>query len=382
MDIAFYAPLKPPNHPVPSGDRRMARLLMAALGSAGHRVTLASTLRSWDDGSRPGRPERLAALGRHCAGRLIRHWRARPPRLWFTYHLYHKAPDWIGPAVADAFEIPYVVAEASYAPKRAQGPWAAGHRAAAAALARADAVINLAGVDSACVLPLLRAPDRLVGLPPFLDAAPYRAAAEHRTAHRRRLAEQWRLPSARAWLLAVGMMREGDKRRSYQVLARALQVLGSLGDWQLVVAGDGPCRGAVEADFAGVPPDRLSFLGAVAADQLPAWYAAADLMVWPAINEAYGMALLEAQAAGLPAVAGRSGGVPDVVCDGVSGLLVTPGDAVGFAAAIAALLEDPGRRRAMGRAALDRVAADHDFAGAVAALDAIVTRLASRGGPP
>ncbi|WP_035670480.1 hypothetical protein [Azospirillum brasilense] len=51
MRIAFYAPLKSPTHPVPSGDRRMARLLMAALERAGHAVTLASTLRSWDDGS-------------------------------------------------------------------------------------------------------------------------------------------------------------------------------------------------------------------------------------------------------------------------------------------------------------------------------------------
>ena len=46
MEIAFYAPLKPPGHPVPSGDRRMARGLMAALGAAGHRVVLASALRA------------------------------------------------------------------------------------------------------------------------------------------------------------------------------------------------------------------------------------------------------------------------------------------------------------------------------------------------
>ena len=46
MRIAFYAPLKAPTHPVPSGDRRMARLLMAALEAGGHHVTLASTLRS------------------------------------------------------------------------------------------------------------------------------------------------------------------------------------------------------------------------------------------------------------------------------------------------------------------------------------------------
>ena len=48
MRIAFYAPMKPPNHPVPSGDRRMARLLIRALDLAGHEVSVASRLRSWE----------------------------------------------------------------------------------------------------------------------------------------------------------------------------------------------------------------------------------------------------------------------------------------------------------------------------------------------
>ena len=100
MRIAFYAPLKPPNHPTPSGDRRMARLLMAALDHAGHDVALASSFRSWDDGTRPNRHERLADLGARLASRLTRRLHAAPPDLWFTYHLYHKAPDWLGPAVS------------------------------------------------------------------------------------------------------------------------------------------------------------------------------------------------------------------------------------------------------------------------------------------
>ena len=57
-------------------------------------------------------------------------------------------------------------------------------------------------------------------------------------------------------------------------------------------------------------------VGALPAAALPEIYAAADLYVWPACNEAYGMALLEAQAAGVPVVAGAEGGVPDIVADG------------------------------------------------------------------
>ena len=102
MRIAFYAPLKPPDHPVPSGDRRVARLLIAALRRAGHERELASHLRSYD--GRPAiRPAQAARRGRRLAERLIARWRADPaaaPELWFTYHLYYKAPDWLGPAVS------------------------------------------------------------------------------------------------------------------------------------------------------------------------------------------------------------------------------------------------------------------------------------------
>ena len=124
MRVAFYAPMKPPDHPVPSGDRRMARAFMALLRDLGHEVELASRFRSYD---RDGDADAAGAAGAAWA----RGWRravcalsAAParPDLWFTYHLYHKAPDWLGPVVSRALRIPYVVAEASLAGKQAGGP--------------------------------------------------------------------------------------------------------------------------------------------------------------------------------------------------------------------------------------------------------------------
>jgi len=398
MRIAFYAPLKAPTHPVPSGDRRMARLLMAALEAGGHDVTLACTLRSWDDGRNPGRAERLAVLGARCADRLIARWRGEPPDLWFTYHLYHKAPDWIGPAVARRFGIPYVVAEASFAPKRATGPFAAGHRAAESAIRQAAAVINLAGHDAEGVLPLLDHPGRLVRLRPFLETRPFAAAADDRARHRAALAARHGLPLDAPWLLAVGMMRGGDKERSYAILAEALtpspaergregaHEVGRVGASpaptpHLLIVGDGPARSRVESLFGNGFEGRVRFLGQQTLSDLAALYASADLMVWPAVNEAYGMALLEAQAAGLPVVAGRTGGVPDVVRDGVSGLLPPVGDPVAFAAAVESLLRDPDRRRAYGEAARRIAAADHDFSMATHTLDGLVRRIVLTGMP-
>ncbi len=92
--------------------------------------------------------------------------------------------------------------------------------------------------------------------------------------------------------------------------------------------------------------------GAVEPAALSTLYAAADLLVWPAVNEAYGMALLEAQAHGCPVVAGGYGGVPDVVRDGATGRVTPPGDAPALAAAIRDLAGAPDTLAAMGRAAL------------------------------
>jgi len=371
MRVAFYAPLKPPDHPVPSGDRRVARLLMAALAQAGHEVELASRLRSYDRAGDPARQSRLGGLGAALARRLLRRYAARPPQerpaAWLTYHLYYKAPDWIGPRVAHALGIPYLVAEASLANKRAGGPWDAGHRATVDALAQAAAVVAINPAD----IPALPAEVPILRLPPFLDPTAYRAAAAARVAHRGALAAAQGLRPDTPWLLTVAMMRPGDKLASYEILAGALGRLARR-DWTLLLVGDGPARDAVRTAFAWTRPTRLRWLGQVGEAALPGLYAACDLLLWPAVNEAYGMALLEAQAAGLPVVAGAAGGVPAIVADGLTGALAPPGDAVAFADAVAQLLDAPAERQRRGAEAEARIARDHDLTAAARALDGLL----------
>ena len=117
MRIAFYAPLKSPTHGTPSGDRRIAGLLMEALARAGHRVELASTFRSYDGSGQAQRQEALREQGMALGRRLAAQWRDAPlgarPDLWVTYHVYYKAPDWLGPEASAALGVPYVIAEAS-----------------------------------------------------------------------------------------------------------------------------------------------------------------------------------------------------------------------------------------------------------------------------
>jgi glycosyltransferase involved in cell wall biosynthesis len=364
MRVAFYAPLKPPHHPVPSGDRRIARLLMDALRLAGHEPVIASQFRSREPKGNLTRQTRLAELGQKLALRLMRQWRGPKPKAWLTYHLYYKAPDWIGPLVAAAWNIPYIVVEASYAPKRAGGPWDFSHRAVAEALRQAAAVVSINPNDQACLQPL--ADGRLHYIPPFLDPAPFLAAQPART----ELAARHGLDPAQPWLLAVGMMRSGSKLTSYSVLAEAVALMPNT-SWRLLVVGDGAMSSQVHALFARFG-DRVVWLGQQDEASLAVLYASADLMVWPAIREAFGMALLEAQATGLPVVAGCTDGVPAVVTDGETGLLPPPEDAIAFAQAVTLLLTDHSQREAMGVAAKARVLRHHSLQSAADALDQIL----------
>jgi glycosyltransferase involved in cell wall biosynthesis len=367
MNVAFYAPLKPPTSPIPSGDRRVGRLLITALEQAGHNVELASVFRSREPEGDAARQQRLAAIGKRLAERLIRRYRSRPksqqPDVWFTYHLYYKAPDWIGPIVARELDIPYVAAEASFAPKRAGGPWQASHQATGDAISAARLIFGINSANAPCVLPLLGAGARYVPMQPFLEAVPDPEVAIETA--RRGLAREWNLDEGNVWLLAVAMMRDDAKLQSYQLLAAALRQLPGA-DWRLLIVGDGPAAPQVRALFAGT---GAVFAGRKSAAELEDYYRAADIFVWPAINEAYGMALLEAAQRGLPAVAGDSGGVGDIVGHGETGLLAKSGDAPEFAAALQILLDDAGLRAKMGGAAKLRCAREHGLAAASRLLD-------------
>jgi glycosyltransferase involved in cell wall biosynthesis len=376
MRIAFYAPLKAPDHPVPSGDRTIARLLIAALRKGGAEVEIASRIRT-----RCAEPDEAAqqAIAQKCetaARRLIAKYKARPkrqrPQAWFSYHLYYKAVDWIGPVVADALDIPYFLAEASHAPKRAEGPYAFSHAAAEAAIRKADGIFCLNPIDQECLAPLV-GKKRLIDLPPFLDLADFTKRLPPRGIMRAKLARDHGIDADQPWLLAVGMMRKGDKLASYRLLAEALQHVDR--PWQLLIAGDGEARADVQRAFKPVAGGVFT-LGALPRAKLPEIAAACDLCVWPAVNEAFGMALLEAQACGLPVVAGAWGGVPAIIVDGKTGWLSKPGDASAFSADVDFALDAD--LATIGKAARANALAKHDIAGAAKALVASIRKSIAR----
>ncbi len=139
-------------------------------------------------------------------------------------------------------------------------------------------------------------------------------------------------------------------------------VAAEVSDLRLVLVGSGEGQAlSVEEDLRrrageGGLGDRVVFAGRV--ERVEDYVAAADFFVFPSVFEALGIALVEAAAGGLPALASRTGGIVDVVEADRSGLLVEPGDTAAFGRGLLALARDPDRRAAMGaqarRIALER----------------------------
>jgi glycosyltransferase involved in cell wall biosynthesis len=117
-------------------------------------------------------------------------------------------------------------------------------------------------------------------------------------------------------------------------------------------------------------------------DDVPLLLAASDISVLPSLREGLPMSLLESAAAGLPIVASAVGGIPEVVEDGVSGILTEPRDPDALAAALLALLRDPERRRQMGEAGRSRVEGRFGVGAVVGEIeDLYATMLAAAGRP-
>ncbi len=342
-EIAVYAPMKPPDHPVPSGDREIARLTLRALERAGFAPRLVSRLRTWEGAGDPARQCEIAAEAKREVARLHRELGARPPAAWLTYHSYYKAPDLVGAEVATALGLPYAVSEPSIAPKRRNGPWARFAAASEAAIARADRLFWTTERDRPALEAAGHGP-RMVHLPAFVEPGPpVRPRAAGRPLR----------------LLTVAMMRPGDKLESYRRLAAALVRLS--GAWQLTVLGGGPAEAETRALFGPVA-DRVTWAGEVEdRARLRAAFVASDLLLWPGVGEGVGLVWLEAQAAGLPVVA-EDGPAARAA---VAAPLAPADDPAAFAAAVTA---HAARRADLSAAARARIEARHSLAAAAALL--------------
>lgn len=356
MKLAFYSPIKPPGHPVPSGDRLMARLLIRALELGGVEVELASQFRSFRKVP-PG--EGMAELRAEATGetaRIAAAWQRRgAPDAFVAYHPYYKAPDLMGPELAHRFGIPYITVEASYSRRRNDSGWREMQAAVGSAVEAAAINISMTERDREGLLANFPAAPTAI-LPPFLDAAPFLRL------------EPVPQPGR---LVTVAMMRPGDKLDSFRMLAAALAEIRDMA-WSLSIVGDGPVRSDVEALFAGFEPTKIIWHGQMERGEIARILSGSSIYVWPGCGEAYGLAYLEAGAAGLPVVAQDTAGVPSVVVDGRSGILTPAGDVAAYAGAIRHLLSADDERTRLAAGGRDLVAKERSLEAGSRRLMAII----------
>lgn len=164
-----------------------------------------------------------------------------------------------------------------------------------------------------------------------------------------------------------------------------VNALARLGDQPIdaTILGEGGFRPTLEALIRrhGLL-DRVRLPGALTIEAVCAALANADLAVYPSRRESFGVATLEASAMGLPVVAARIGGLPEVVQDGITGLLVEAEDIDALASAIHVLAKDPVRRQAMGRAGAAFVRRRFGWDASLDRMEQLYTKIVGGGAEP
>jgi len=181
----------------------------------------------------------------------------------------------------------------------------------------------------------------------------------HRECARAKIAARLDLPSDTVWLGCVGRL---VAVKNHRLLLEAFGNLrGGYPRTRLLIIGDGPLEGALREHVAQFGlSDLVRFTGHI--DNLDDWYPCLDVLVLTSTTEGTPMVVLEAGKHGVPVVASRVGGLPDLVCDGETGLLFPSEDRDALVQALRRVLDDARERQALGQAARKRI--ESEFSGA------------------
>lgn len=182
--------------------------------------------------------------------------------------------------------------------------------------------------------------------------------------------------------LLVGVVARLEPEKGHRYLVEAMPeiVAAAPGAW-LVIVGEGSVAGELRHQAAALPAparDRVVFTGR--REDVAAVTADLDVAVLPSLREAQGISILEAMARRRPVVASAVGGIPEVITDGLDGLLVRPRDPGALAAAVTRLLRDPDLRRRLGDAGYRTVAERFSIDAQVRRIEAVYEEELARAG--
>ena len=375
MNILFYAPFKPVDHPNPSGDRVIGSGIVSFLKSRGHKVVIASDFRSRWFYQKPARyPE--------AAARFIRAYglaRKTPAHLWLTYHTYYKSPDVFGPYISRLLGLPYAVFQGIYSTKVRRHPatWA-GYWLNRAALAEASKIFTNRKEDYVNLL-RIKPKRRVQYLAPGIVPGQFQFSPDMRENTRRRLG----FTDSDVIIVSAAMFRPGVKAQGLEIVIRTCRkMMEADAGFKLVVAGAGSEVSRLKQTAGPLKGNGIFFLGKIPREKMPEIYSAGDFFLFPGIKESLGMVYLEAQSCGLPVIAFENGGIPEVVNNGVTGILIPPPfPDEDLKAAISTLAKNRDLRQKMGTAAKEYVRTRHDLDQNYRKLEQALLQLAGKDEP-
>lgn len=351
------------------GGQVQALALTQGLIDSGHAVTLVCQPESAlaQRAAQAGVPVELVPMRHGCDAlalmALARLFRRLAPHV---VHLHTSTAHTLGALAARRARVPVVVAvkRTAFAPNRSvvnrwrYTRWV--DRVVAVSTGARAALVE-AGVPAECVVVIHSAVD----------------CAAMKPADRGWARRMLDLPADAAVVATVGRL--SPEKGLHVLLKAAERIIAARPDARFVICGDGEAAAALreqaqQADLSWC----VRFLGH--RDDVRPVLAALDVFALPSLQEGRGVALLEAMAMARPAVASRAGGIPDALVEGVTGLLVPPGDASALAEAILALLRDEPCRSRMAAAARARAAAHFSREAMVRRTEALYRGLLSESG--
>ncbi|MBW1695258.1 MAG: glycosyltransferase family 4 protein [Deltaproteobacteria bacterium] len=353
MNICFYAPFKPLDHPDPSGDQVIGAGLYDYLQAKGHRLWTVSRLRCRWVFLKPWMVAHIIQQRKQASRFITRH----RPDLWLTYHTYYKGPDVLGPAVCQKTGVCYVIFQGVYASRRKRSlkTWS-GYMLNKKALDNAAHVFTNKTKDFINLKRILP-DDRLTYVAPgiFPEHFPFSDIA------RSILRQSWGVGNDPV-ILSAAMFRSDVKTQGLSILIQACGKLLQKGmRFHLVIAGDGSEKNRLLKLARDHLYGRVRFVGKIPRKDMYRFYSAGDLFAFPGIRESLGMVYLEAQCCGIPAIAFANEGTPQVINHLKTGLLVPAFDESAFIEAMKTLIDHSDLRLRMGRAAKAHVLKYHDL---------------------
>ena len=354
MKIAFYCPMKPIDHVLPSGDRLIPKDLYEYLIKNGYEAFILSSFRTLFFHKKTIRYIVLY-LPYHFLKSLIMVLKEKPD-IFLSYHVKRVTPDFLGPLLSAIMKKPYYIFDGNDS--------VSDHNQLNSRIARYSTKYAFSNVVRIFLnrTNAFQAMAKNVGVDRVCYVKPSINIDDYKEYSCTTVQERYQIDNNVPIISSCAMCRTGRKAESIRFLIDCLERLKSKSIKFVWIHAGGSGEFENLKDYAKTKLGDIAIMpGIMEENDVHALMEASDVFAFPGINEVLGMVYLEAQYYQTPVVAFDNGGINEVVKNNITGFLVPPMDIDAYVNAIDTLLSDPVKRLNMGREAKKSVINDHDI---------------------